>query len=196
MASLDDVPQDAPVVRLLPGRDRRVKAGHPWAYSNEVAMTPTAKAVLPGSPVRLEGDDGVRHGVWHFNPHTLIAARRLSRDPDATIDAAWLRDRVAGALALRGRLYATPFYRLVHAEADGLPGLVIDRYGDALAVQANTAGMERLTPALLEALGGLLAPRVVVARNDAAVRALEGLPQEVRPLLGDAAAEPARAEEG
>jgi 23S rRNA (cytosine1962-C5)-methyltransferase len=93
-------------------------------------------------------------------------------------------------------LYAAPFYRLVHAEADGLPGLVIDRYGDALAVQANTAGMDRLLePALLDALRGLLAPRLVVARNDAAVRNLEGLPQEVRPLLGDAA-EPVRAEEG
>ena len=184
-----------PLLRLLPGRDRRVKAGHPWAFSNEIAMTAAAKAVTPGAPVRLEGEDGVRHGVWHFNPHSLIAARRLSRDPAAVIDAAWLRERLAGALALRERLYAAPFYRLVHAEADGLPGLVIDRYGDALAVQANTAGMDRLTPELLEALGGLLAPRVVVARNDAAVRGLEGLAPEVRPLLGDTA-EPVRAEEG
>lgn len=188
--------QDAPLIRLLPGRDRRVKAGHPWAFSNEIAMTPAVKALPPGAPVRLEGDDGVRHGVWHFNPHSLIAARRLSRDPAATIDAAWLRERLSGALALRGRLYGgAPFYRLVHAEADGLPGLVVDRYGDALAVQANTAGMELLTPALLEALGGLLAPRLVVARNDAAVRELEGLRQEVRPLLGDVEAAPARVEE-
>ncbi|MBD0271337.1 MAG: class I SAM-dependent rRNA methyltransferase [Acetobacteraceae bacterium] len=191
-------PPDAPPsIRLLPGRDRRVKAGHPWAFSNEIAMTAAAKALPPGGLVRLEGDDGARYGVWHFNPHTLIAARRLSRDPEADIGAAWLRSCLAAALALRERLYTTPFYRLVHAEADGLPGLVIDRYGAALAVQANTAGMELLTPALLDALGGLLGPRVVMARNDAAVRTLEGLPQEVRPLLGDAAAaEPARAEEG
>ncbi|HYI83201.1 MAG TPA: class I SAM-dependent rRNA methyltransferase, partial [Acetobacteraceae bacterium] len=186
---------DLPLLRLLPGRDRRLKAGHPWAFSNEITMTAAAKAVTPGAPVRLEGDDGARHGVWHFNPHSLIAARRLSRDPAAVIDVAWLRERLAGALALRERLYAAPFYRLVHAEADGLPGLVIDRYGDALAVQANTAGMDRLLPELLEASRGLLASRVVVARNDAAVRGLEGLPQEVRPLLGDAA-EPVRAEEG
>ena len=188
--------QDAPPLRLLPGRDRRVRAGHPWAFSNEIAMTPAAKALLPGGPVRLEGDDGARYGIWHFNPHSLIAARRLSRDPSALIDTAWLRERLAGALALRERLYAAPFYRLVHAEADGLPGLVIDRYGDALAVQANTAGMELLAPALLEALRSLLAPRLVVARNDAAVRGLEGLAQEVRPLFGDAATEPVRAEEG
>ena len=75
--------QELPLLRLLPGRDRRVKAGHPWAFSNEIAMTPAAKALPPGALVRLEGDDGVRHGVWHFNPHSLIAARRLSRDPAA-----------------------------------------------------------------------------------------------------------------
>jgi len=183
-----------PLIRLLPGRDRRVKAGHPWAFSNEIAMTPAAKALPPGSPVRLEGDDGVRHGTWLFNPHSLIAARRLDPDPAAAVDdPAWMRGRLAGALVLRERLYhGAPFYRLVHAEADGLPGLIVDRYGDALALQANTAGMERLTPAILVALEGLLAPRLVVARNDAAVRGLEGLAEEVRPLLGtggEAAAE-------
>ena len=78
-----DVQDAPPLVRLLPGRDRRVKAGHPWAFSNEIAMAPAAKALQPGVLVRLEGDDGVRHGVWHFNPHSLIAARRLSRDPAA-----------------------------------------------------------------------------------------------------------------
>ena len=185
-----------PLIRLLPGRDRRVKAGHPWAFSNEIAMTAAAKALPPGTPVRLEGDDGWRHGTWQFNPHSLIAARRLDRDPEAAVDdPAWMRRRLGEALALRDRLYpGAPFYRLVHAEADGLPGLVIDRYGDALALQANTAGMERLTPAILDALEGLLAPRLVVARNDAAVRGLEGLAEEVRPLLGEGGA--ARAEEG
>jgi 23S rRNA (cytosine1962-C5)-methyltransferase len=130
----------------------------------------------------------VRHGTWLFNPHSLIAARRVDADPGAALDAGWCRDRLGTALALRERLYpGQPFYRLVHAEADGLPGLVIDRYGDALALQANTAGMEWLTPALLEALEGLLAPRLVIGRNDAAVRALEGLAEEVRPLRGEAA---------
>ena len=187
--------ESRPTLRLLPGRDRRVKAGHPWAFSNEIAMTPAAKALPPGGLVRLEGEDGVRHGTWQFNPHSLIAARRLSPDPAAPADSpAWLRERLAGALALRDRLFPTPHYRLVHAEADGLPGLVVDRYGDALALQANTAGMERLTPALVEALAALLSPRLVVARNDASVRRLEGLEEEVRPLLGEGGE--ARAEEG
>lgn len=175
-----------PLIRLLPGRDRRVKSGHPWAFSNEIAMSPAARALPPGAPVRLEGDDGVRHGTWLFNPHSLIAARRLDRDPAASIDAAWLHARLAAALALRERLFATPHYRLVHAEADGLPGLVIDRYGDALALQANTAGMEALTPLLVEALSELVAPRLIIARNDAGVRSLEGLPEETKVLLGEA----------
>jgi 23S rRNA (cytosine1962-C5)-methyltransferase len=190
----DPDPASHPLIRLLPGHDRRVKAGAPWAFSNEIAMTPAAKSLPPGGLVRLEGDDGIRHGTWYFNPHSLIAARRLARDPAAAVDAAWLRTRLAAALALRQKLYDAPFYRLVHAEADGLPGLIIDRYGDALALQANTAGMERLTPALVEALAGLIAPRLIVARNDAAVRLLEGLPEEVRPLLGEAGT--ARVEEG
>jgi 23S rRNA (cytosine1962-C5)-methyltransferase len=175
---------ERPLVRLAPGADRRVKAGHPWAFSNEIAMTPAARALPPGSVVRLEGDDGVRHGAWHFNPHSLIAARRLDPDPAAACGAAWFRARLAGCLALRGRLFDAPFYRLVHAEADGLPGLVIDRYGDALALQANTAGMDRALPDILAALRDLLAPRSIVARNDSAVRKLEGLEEGVALLHG------------
>ncbi|MCU0946151.1 MAG: RlmI/RlmK family 23S rRNA methyltransferase, partial [Rubritepida sp.] len=93
-----------PLIRLLPGRDRRVKAGHPWAFSNEVAMTAEARALPPGTAVRLEGDDGVRHGVWHFNPHSLIAARVLDRDAAATPDAAWFAARIGDAMRLRARL--------------------------------------------------------------------------------------------
>ncbi|MBR0666199.1 class I SAM-dependent rRNA methyltransferase [Roseomonas hellenica] len=176
---------DRPLIRLLPGRDKRVKAGHPWAFSNEIAMTAAAKALPPGSVVRLEGDDGVKHGAWHFNPHSLIAARLLTPDPQAAIDAGWFRARLGACLALRQRLFDAPFYRLVHAEADGLPGLIIDRYGDAIALQANTAGMEAATPLLVEALRALLNPDLIVGRNDAGVRVLEGLPEQVVTLHGE-----------
>ena len=191
---MTDTPAAHPLLRLLPRHDQRVKAGHPWAFSNEIAMTPAAKALPPGTPVRLEGDDGWPHGTWSFNPYSLIAARRLDRDPGARIDLDWARRRLGTALALRERLYDTPYYRLVHAEADGLPGLVIDRYGDALALQANTAGMEALTPLLVEALRDLVSPRLIIGRNDAAVRTLEGLGESVAPLFGTDTT--ARVEEG
>ena len=87
--------------------------------------------------MRLEGDDGARLGSFMFNPHSLIAARLLDRDPEAAIDGAWVRARLAAAIALRERVCDTPYHRLVHAEADFLPGLIIDRYDDVAVLQAN-----------------------------------------------------------
>jgi 23S rRNA (cytosine1962-C5)-methyltransferase len=180
---------DRPILRLNAGQGRRLRAGSPWVFSNEIAMKPEYRSMAPGGLVRIEGDDGARFGTFMFNPHSLIAARRLDRDPSATIDANWLRARLREAIALRGRVCDTDFYRLVHAEADGLPGLVIDRYGDVAVLQANTAGMDRLTPLLVETLTELLPLRAVVARNDAAARRQEGLPESVALLAGtDAAA--------
>lgn len=176
-----------PLIRLLPKQDRRVKAGHPWAFSNEIAMTAEARALPPGSPVRLEGDDGVKHGVWQFNPHSLIAARRLSREAGMVVGPAFWRARLAECLALRERMFGIPYYRLVHAEADGMPGLIIDRYGDVLAVQANTAGMDRAMPDIVAGLIELIAPRAIVARNDSPIRKLEGLGETVELLHGESA---------
>jgi 23S rRNA (cytosine1962-C5)-methyltransferase len=159
-------------------------------FSNEIAMKPEYRQLAPGGLIALEGDDGVRFGAFMFNPHSLIAARLLDRDPAAAIDADWVRTRLGEAITLRRRVCDTAFHRLMHAEADRLPGLVIDRYGDAAVVQANAAGVDRLTPLLVEALTGLLPLRTVVARNDAAARRYEGLPESVGLLSGeDAAAE-------
>ena len=178
-----------PLIRLAPGQGRRLRAGAPWAFSNEIAMRPEYRRMEPGGLVRLEGDDGARFGAAMFNPHSLIAARVLDRDPDAAIDAAWLRARLEQAAALRLRVCDGPYHRLVHAEADRLPGLVIDRYGDVAVVQANAAGMDRLTPPLVAALLEVLPLRAVVARNDSAARRHEGLPEQVTLLHGaDAAA--------
>lgn len=175
---------DRPVLRLNPGQGRRLRSGAPWVFSNEIAMQPDFRQIAPGSLVRIEGDDGVRFGTFLFNPHSLIAARRLDRDPAAEVDATWIRRRLQSAIELRGRVCDTPFHRLVHAEADGLPGLVIDRYDDVLVLQANTAGMDRLTPLIVEALSGLLRLSAVVARNDSAARRQEGLPESVSLLTG------------
>ena len=175
---------DLPLIRLQPGRDKRVAAGHPWIFSNEIAMTPELRDVPLGAPVRVEAANGKALGVGGFNRHALIAVRMLDRSPDAAIDTAFLRRRLASALSLRDTLFDRPFYRLIHAEADGLPGLIIDRYGDVLVMQSNTALMDRLEGSLCDALEELLRPRAIVLRNDSAVRGLEGLAEEVRVARG------------
>ncbi len=171
-----------PVLRLRAGCERRLRSGHPWLYSNEIRPNPELE---PGSLVRVMTADGKIFGVAYYNPHSLIAARMLSRSRDAVIDRRFLELRLRRALDLRARMFAEPFYRLLHAEGDGLPGFVLDRYGEHLVVQLNTAGAERLWPLLAEALDALLPARSILLRNDAAVRELEGLPREVRRWRGE-----------
>jgi 23S rRNA (cytosine1962-C5)-methyltransferase len=173
-----------PMIRLQNGRDKRARFGHPWVYSNEIDMTPEVKALPAGTVVRLDAPSSEPLGLGLFNPRSLIAIRMLTRDAKAVVDQAFLADRLTKALALRDALYAKPFYRLVHAEADGLPGLIIDRYGDVLVCQFNTAGMDRLREPLLAALDEVLAPKTVVLRNDSSAREQEGLAQGVEVAKG------------
>ena len=168
-----------PTVLFRPGHAARLRHGHPWAYSNELVIDAAAKALPPGGVVRLADAGGEALGRAFFNPHSLIAARWLDGDAEAAVDAAFLGQRLAAALALRERLFADPHYRLVHAEGDGLPGLIVDRFGDVLVCQPNGAGIDRLMPEVIDALDALLAPRAVVIRADAPVRRLEGLAQSV-----------------
>ncbi|MGE0420338.1 MAG: hypothetical protein AB7O80_26320 [Acetobacteraceae bacterium] len=112
---------DRPVLRLAKGQGRRLRAGSPWVFSNEIAMKPEYRRMERGGLIGLEADDGTQLGTFMFNPNSLIAARLLDRDPHAAIDTDWLRDRLADAIALRTRLCDTPFHRMVHAEADRLP---------------------------------------------------------------------------
>lgn len=174
-----------PSVLLRSGEDRRVRAGHPWAFSNEILMDAETKAIPPGSLAVLRAPSGEGLGLVTFNPHSLIAARLLTSNPEATVDALFLGRRIANAAALRDRLIGVPYYRLIHAEADGLPGAIIDRFGDALVVQLNSAGMDALAPVLLEALEAELSPRTIVLKNDSPVRELEGLKREVTVAKGN-----------
>lgn len=167
---------DRASVHFLAGRSTRLRRGHPWGYSNEIDMTAGTKALPAGSLVTVVDAGGERLGVGTFNPHSLIALRLLSRDASVAVDSAFLADRLRRAAALRNRLVGMPFYRLVHSEADGLPGLVVDRYGDILTLQVNSAGMELLLPQLMDAIEAVFAPQAVVLRNDSPVRTLEGLP--------------------
>ncbi|HTC18053.1 MAG TPA: class I SAM-dependent rRNA methyltransferase [Stellaceae bacterium] len=179
--------ESRPVVKLQPTRHKRVEGGHPWVYSNEVAMDAAAKALVPGTLVRLEASSGKALGVATFNPHTLVAARIFDRDSGRVINRQFFAERLETALGLRRRLYTEPFYRLVHAEADGLPGLVIDRFGDVLACQINTAGMALLESELVAACETVLKPKAVIFRNDSSARKLEGLAEEVRVAAGEVA---------
>ena len=174
-----------PTIRLLPGHDKRAALGHPWIYSNEIAMDAAAKSLAPGSLVALTTANGKTLGTASFNPHTLIAARFFSRDAATRIDRAFFATRLERALALRHRLYPEPYYRLIHAEADGLPGIILDRFGDVLSCQINTAGMALLEEEFLAACRDVLAPRAIVLRNDTAARGLEGLAGEDRVAFGE-----------
>ncbi len=173
-----------PRVFLLPGRDKRLRGGHPWVYSNEVRMDAAAKALPAGSLVTLHRVDGKPFGVGSFNPGCLIAFRLFTAEAHEAVDAAFVARRLERALTLRERLFDAPYYRLVHGEADGLPGLVVDRFGDALCVQTASAGAEALLPAILAALDAVLAPACVMLRNDGPFRRLEGLEEYSRLAKG------------
>ena len=168
---------------ILP-KGRRARAGSPWIFSNEIRMDEAAKAITPGSVVNVRGEDGRAFGTGYFNPKSLIAIRLFSDDCDVAIDRDFFTARLKRALALRESIYDRPFYRLVHAEGDGLPGLVIDRFDDTLTVQVGTAGMERQIDALIQSLEIVLKPKTIMLRNDAPSRGLEGLESYIKTAKG------------
>ncbi|MBL8642912.1 MAG: class I SAM-dependent rRNA methyltransferase [Rhodospirillaceae bacterium] len=174
-----------PRVRLKPGAHKRLRTGHPWVYSNEVQMDAGAKTLPPGTVVTLEDAGGAPLATAHFNPKPLISARLLDARPDAVIDADWFASRLQAARDLRERLIGRPYYRWVHAEGDGLPGLIVDRIDDVAVVQPNTAGMDAALPAIATAIEGVMQARVIVMRGDSAFRALEGLGEVTRVVKGE-----------
>jgi 23S rRNA (cytosine1962-C5)-methyltransferase len=176
-----------PLVAMQPKRDMRLRLGHPWAFSNEIIMDAAAKALPAGSLVNLTSAGGDRLGAAFFNPHMLIAGRILTTDAAAVIDRGWFAARIAAALALRQRLYERPFYRLIHAEADGLPAIVIDRMGDVLVVQLNAAGPDAARDDIVGALVDTLSPKAIVLKNDSPARAFEGLETGVSLAYGESA---------
>jgi len=147
-------------------------------------MDAAAKAIAPGAIVNVRGEDGRGFGTGYFNPKSLIAVRLLAEECDTVIGQEFFAERLARALKLRDSLYGKPFYRLVHAEGDHLPGLVIDRFGDTLTVQIGTAGMEKQRAHILAALDQLLSPATVILRGDTPSRALEGLDSYVETVKG------------
>ena len=173
---------DSPKATLGPGKHKRIAAGHPWVYDNEIADIQPPE---PGGIVAVYDAKGHYLGVGYWNPASTIRVRLLSRSREACIDQAWVHSRIAQAWALRQRcLQDTSSCRVVFAEADGLPGLVMDKFEDTLVLQSLTLGMERLLPWVLEACEGVLSPKGIYARNDVPVREREGLTQFTGWLAG------------
>ncbi len=174
------IPADFVPLRLRKNEERRLRAGHLWVYSNEVDIAATPlRDLSPGQPVVIEASNGKALGTGYVNPHVLLCARLVSRDPEQPFGPALVEQRLRTALSLRERLYSQPFYRLVYGEGDGLPGLIVDRYGDLCVAQLTTAGMDRQREAVLAALRSVLNPAAVLWRNDSPMRELEGLAREV-----------------
>ena len=176
-----------PVLKLKRGEDRRLRAGHLWIFSNEVdtAATPLTQ-FEPGAAVQVHSDKDQFLGHAYVNPRTLIAARIVGRDPSYPLDASLLVHRLRVALALRERLYREPWYRLVYGESDGLPGLVLDRYGDIVVAQSGTAGIDRLRAEIEAAITKVVNASMIVWKNDSGARELEGLTKSVGVWANDA----------
>lgn len=169
---------------LRRGHDRRVRGGHPWVFSNEIASLDGPAD--PGVAVEIVSADGQRLGTGYYNPHSLIAARILSRHTENIDSTDFFLATLQKSLEYRRRTCGSlDALRLVHGESDSLPGLVVDRYGDVLSVQLLTAGMEKRRDVIVQSLLELLAPCAIVGRNDSASRELEGLPRHVEMLHGD-----------
>jgi 23S rRNA (cytosine1962-C5)-methyltransferase len=173
-------------LRLKRGEDRRLSAGHLWVFSNEIDSDATPLATFaPGELAQIKSHRGQFLGHAYVNPHALICARILGKDPAHPVGRELIEARLRAALALRQRLYREPYYRLVFGESDGLPGLVLDRYGDVLVGQIATAGMEALKETVAEAARALLAPAALYWKNDSAARQLEQLPQIAEAHFGE-----------
>ena len=178
--------RDHPVIRLKPKTNaQRVRHGFPWVYDNELVTDRRTKGLQPGSLAILQDHSQNILGLFAVNPNSKIFARKLCDNVGSLINADWFAQKITKALALREQLYSQPYYRLVHAEADHLPGLIIDRFKDLLVIQPNAAWVDQLMDELVEALKNVLAPTSIVINGAGRARVLEGLDESRRMGLGD-----------
>lgn len=165
-----------PELFLKKNEDKRLRQGHLWVFSNEVdCQRSPLEQFTAGDLVVVNDSAGKALGVAYINPNALICARLLSRKPNTKIGENFFKARLTQALQLRERWFDKPYYRLVFGESDGLPGLVVDRFGDVLSVQITTAGMEKHKNLLVDALVELIQPSAVLLKNDNSQRQIENL---------------------
>ena len=174
-----------PTVRLNPKANARaIRHGFPWAYDNEVVTDRRTKALAPGSVAVLEDADRQVMGLVAVNPQSRIFCRMLDRDVTQTIGPDWFARKLAKAVAHRERLFDAPYYRLVHAEADGLPGVVIDRFGEVAVIQPNAAWADQRLADLSTALSEVTGITTIVKNGTGRARSLEGLAEVTEVLAG------------
>ncbi|MDX1527937.1 MAG: class I SAM-dependent rRNA methyltransferase [Gammaproteobacteria bacterium] len=175
-----------PDLVLRANEERRVKGGHPWVFSNEVDVDKSPITEFsPGDWVTVRDHGGKALATAYVNPATLISARIVNREPDLPLSRDQMVERIRRALSLRERVFDVPYYRLVFGESDDLPGLVVDRHGEILVAQLNTAGMETLRMDIVSALEECLHPLALVLRNDVPARSMEGLEEYVETAIGE-----------
>jgi len=174
-----------PILYLKKHEDQRLRKGHLWVFSNEIdTQRSPLDTFAPGDLAQIQSSDDKAMGTAYVNPQALICARLLSRKANLKFGGNFFKERLTTALNLREKLFSKPYYRLVFGESDGLPGLVIDRFGPVLSLQITTAGMEQRKEILCAALIELLAPVAIVLKNDNGQRQLEGLSLESEIVYG------------
>ncbi len=180
-----------PTVRLKPKANARaIRRGFPWVYANELVTDRRTRNLAPGTLAVLEDDARQPLGLFAINPLSKIIGRFLDSNAEVAVNKAWFSARLQRALALRDRLYDAPYYRLVHAEADGLPGVVIDRFGDICVLQPNAAWAEACLDDLVTALVDVTGVTCVLKSSSGRTRSLEGLDDTDATLVGTAPVAP------
>ena len=176
---------DLPTIRLRPkSKPQAIRHGFPWVFADELVTDRRTKAIAPGSFAVLEDAERQPLALVTVNPDSRIIARVMDPDPRAHIGRDWIAARLRRAQALRERLYDQPFYRLIHAEADGLPGTIIDRFGDAAVIQPNAAWAERMVADIAGALREVTGVSTVILNGQGRARGLEGLDERMEVLSG------------
>jgi 23S rRNA (cytosine1962-C5)-methyltransferase len=180
-----------PTVRLKPKTDaKRIRFGHPWIYDNEIVTDRRTKAITPGALAILEGPDHAVLGLVAVNPNSKIFARMLDPKIDTVIDQDWFEAKLTKAHDHRSLVFDEPFYRLIHAEADDLPGVIIDRFGDVAVIQPNAAWADTLIEPLVDALVKVTGVKTVIKNASGRARILEGLNEETTVMRGVAPTAP------
>ncbi|MEM0976947.1 MAG: class I SAM-dependent rRNA methyltransferase [Pseudomonadota bacterium] len=178
--------RERPTIKLRPKINaQKLRFGFPWIYQDQLVLDRRSRAIEAGSLVDVVDAEGRALGAWAFNAGSKITCRNVDLGAQDDIDAVWFKSQLERAATHRNRLFQEPFYRLIHAEADGCPGLIIDRFGDVFVVQPNAAWIDARFDALQSALIDTFAPVAIVKNAQGRARKLEGLDEGLSVTYGE-----------